>query len=226
MFESTEIESIKPVQNLSKSSEVFETLRVAILSRKLSPGDALKEAHLARQMRVSQVPVREALLRLENLGLVCKVPDKGTTVTKLIRSEMVELVQVRAHLEDLAFRLAAKNLDPELLKQLREAAKGIDRNVSADDYYAAGEADLNFHRLVWRASGNLVLEKTLERLCVSFYAFVSQQRREAGEHLESSTSPHDVLIEALLSKKATVISAAISAHINEKSSIPSNAPEE
>ena len=51
---------------------------------------------------MSQVPVREALLQLENLGLVRRIPDTGTTVTKLTRTEMVELVQVRAHLEDLA----------------------------------------------------------------------------------------------------------------------------
>lgn len=225
MSEPIQIDSVKPVRNSSKSSEVFEALRVAILSRKLRPGDALKEAHLARQMHVSQVPVREALLQLENLGLVRRVPDTGTTVTKLTRVEMVELVQVRAHLEDLAFRLAARHVTPELARKLRKAAKEISRSASTDDYYAAAKADLEFHRTVWHASGNMTLEKTLEKLCTAFYAFVSQQRKDAREHLKDTLRQHEVLIDALLSQKPAMISAAVNAHINEKSSIPSHMPE-
>jgi len=222
MQESNHIESVKPIRSSSKSSEVFEALRLAILSRRLLPGDALKEAHVARQMHVSQVPVREALLQLENLGLVTRVPDTGTTVTKLTRREMVELVEVRAHLEDLAFRLAAKRMTPELEQRLRKAAKEISRKASTDDYYAAARADIEFHRTVWQASGNTMLEKTLEKLCTAFYAFVSQQRREAGEHLKDTLRQHEVLIDALLSKKASTISSAVNNHINEKSCIPSS----
>jgi len=225
MQEPNHIESVKPIRSSSKSSEVFEALRLAILSRKLLPGDALKEAHVARQMHVSQVPVREALLQLENLGLVTRVPDTGTTVTKLTRKEMVELVEVRAHLEDLAFRLAAKRITPELEQRLRKSAKEISRRASTDDYYAAARADLEFHRTVWRASGNTTLEKTLEKLCTAFYAFVSQQRRDAGEHLKDTLRQHEVLIDALLSKKASNISAAVNNHINEKSCIPSSISE-
>jgi DNA-binding GntR family transcriptional regulator len=225
MQETNHIESVSPVRSSSKSSEVFEALRLAILSRKLLPGDALKEAHVARQMHVSQVPVREALLQLENLGLVRRVPDTGTTVTKLTRTEMVELVQIRAHLEDLAFRLAAKRITPEFAQRLRKSAKEISRSASADDYYAAAKADLEFHRTVWQASGNVTLEKTLEKLCTAFYAFVSQQRRYAGEHLKDTLRQHEVLIDALLSKKASTISAAVNGHINEKSCIPNSIPE-
>ena len=152
------------------------------------------------------MPVREALLQLENLGLVRRVPDTGTTVTKLTRAEMVELVEVRAHLEDLAFRLAAKRTTPELVQLLRKAAKEISRRASTDDYYAAARADLEFHRIVWQASGNSTLERTLEKLCTAFYAFVSQQRRYAGEHLKDTLRQHEVLIDALLSKKASAIS--------------------
>lgn len=226
MREATAIDLIGPVRNSSKSTEVFEALRAAILSRKLVPGDALKEAHLARMMHVSQVPVREALLRLENLGLVCRVPDKGTTVTKLNRSEMVELVQVRAHLEDLAFRLAAKHITPEILAQLNHAAKEIDITVSMDDYFAKGEADLNFHRIVWHASGNRSLEKTLQSLCEPYYAFVTQQRQRGRERLQASMRPHDALVKALLTKKASAISAAVHVHISESASIPDHISEE
>ena len=72
---------LSPIRTLSKSQSVFEQLRQAIWNGDLQPGVALREAHIAKQLNVSQVPVREALLQLESLGLVVRVPDRGTTVT-------------------------------------------------------------------------------------------------------------------------------------------------
>ena len=65
-------QDLTPLRALSKSREVFERLRDAIWSGDLAPGTALREAHLAKQLNVSQVPVREALLQLEHLGLVVR----------------------------------------------------------------------------------------------------------------------------------------------------------
>ena len=140
----------KPIRTLSKSKEVFQTLRAAILSGELRPGDPLREAHLARQLHVSQVPVREALLQLEHLGLVVRVQDKGTTVTKLSRAEMVELLEVRAYLEDLAFRLASKRLTDKAVKELRQCVEDLENKTAQNNYYGAAEADLRFHRTVWK----------------------------------------------------------------------------
>lgn len=76
---------VAPIRSLSKSRGVLEQFCQAIWSGALAPGTPLREAHIAKQLNLSQVPVREALLHLENLGLVIHVPDRGTTVTKLSR---------------------------------------------------------------------------------------------------------------------------------------------
>jgi DNA-binding GntR family transcriptional regulator len=212
----------KPIRSLSKSKEVFQILRDAILSGELQPGEPLKEAHLARQLHVSQVPVREALLQLENLGLVVRVRDKGTTVTKLSRAEMVELLEVRAQLEDLAFRLASRRLTEKALKELRDCVVDLENNIAENNYYGTAEADLRFHRTVWRYAGNRVLENTLERLCTSVLAFVSIQRHSAKESLRDSNGRHNALLRVLEKGKPNAISAAIREHMNPVHSIPSN----
>jgi DNA-binding GntR family transcriptional regulator len=212
----------KPIRTLSKSKEVFQILREAISSGELKPGESLKEAHLARQLHVSQVPVREALLQLEHLGLVVRVQDKGTTVTKLSRAEMVDLLEVRAHLEDLAFRLAARHLTEKGKKELRDCMVDLENKINQNNYYGAAEADLRFHRTVWSYSGNRVLENTLERLCTSVLAFVSIQRHSAKESLRDPVGRHKRLLDVLEEGKAKSISLAIREHMNPSHSIPSN----
>jgi DNA-binding GntR family transcriptional regulator len=212
----------KPIRTLSKSKEVFQTLRGVILSGELRPGDPLREAHLARQLHVSQVPVREALLQLEHLGLVVRVQDKGTTVTKLSRAEMVELLEVRAYLEDLAFRLASKRLTAKAVKELRQCVEDLENKTAQNNYYGAAEADLRFHRTVWSYSGNRVLENTLERLCTSVLAFVSIQRQSAKESLRGHVGRHNALLKVLEKGNAKAISAAIREHMDPNRSIPAN----
>jgi len=219
------VKTFKPIRSSSKSTEVFETLRSAILSGKLQPGDVLREMPLARQLQVSQVPIREALLRLENLGLVVRVADRSTTVTKLTRAEMVELLQVRAHLEELAFRLAVKHLDDAGIRELRDCLAKLEKKIEENDYYAVSDLDLNFHRIVWRLSGNHALEKMLERLCVSIYAFVSIQRRSAGEDLKHSVHHHAGLLEALIQGKPSKVAAAIREHLDPETMIPASVGE-
>jgi DNA-binding GntR family transcriptional regulator len=207
-----------PIRNISKSSEVFNKLRDAIWSGELSPGTPVREAHIAQQLHVSQVPVREALLRLEHLGLVVRIPDKGTHVTKLTRAEMLQLLEVRSHLEDLAFRLAAKRMTPEVEADLRQCLADLEEATAANDHFRVAEADLKFHKTVWKASENTLLEKTLDRLCISVYAFVSLHRHAAGE--KQITTSHEVLLDALLRRDSKLISKRIREHLSPELVIP------
>src|ERR1700761_5059706 len=127
--------SLTPVRSLSKSREVFERLRNAVWSGDLEPGAALREAVLAKQLGVSQVPVREALLQLEHLGLVVRVPDRGTTVTRLTRTEIVQMMDVRRHLEVFAFQLAASRGDAKIVTELRTHLENMERLVAKGDHF-------------------------------------------------------------------------------------------
>jgi len=212
--------TLGPVKNVSKAQEVFLTLREAILAGDLKPGDSLKEAHLAQQLHVSQVPIREALLQLEHLGLVVRVPDRGTTVTKLSRAEMLELLQVRVYLEEMAFRLAAANLDKAAIQKLRQEVQAFEKKVEENDYYGSAEADLRFHEAVWNYSGNRVLVDTLNRLCTPWLAFVSLHRHMTKESLKKTVDRHHALVNVLVKREPEAISRAIRNHLDPSRSIP------
>jgi DNA-binding GntR family transcriptional regulator len=216
---------LTPIRSLSKSRSVFEQLRQAIWNGDMPPGTALRESHIAKQLNVSQVPVREALLQLEHLGLVVRVADRGTTVTILTRTEIEQMIEVRRHLEEMAFQLAAKHLTPEVIKELKTHLANMRTFVENGDHFAVAEEDFEFHRTVWRASNNEVLEKTLERLCIAMYAFVSLKRHAAGETMKSAVVEHKRLLNALLSKDREVITAGVYAHITPAAAIPSNVVE-
>jgi DNA-binding GntR family transcriptional regulator len=211
---------LTPIRTLSKSREVFEQLRQAIWSGDLPPGTPLREAHIAKQLNVSQVPVREALLQLEHLGLVVRVPDRGTTVTKLTRAEIIQMMEVRRHLEEMAFQLAATHLTPEIEAELRAHLRTMQVLVAKKDHFGVAEEDFSFHQTVWKASGNEVLEKTLERLCIAVYAFVSLKRHAAGETMKSAVKSHKKLLEALLSRDKKRITTGVNEHITPEAVIP------
>jgi DNA-binding GntR family transcriptional regulator len=214
-----------PVRALSKSREVFQRLRDAIWSGDLEPGTALREAHLAKQLNVSQVPVREALLQLEHLGLVVRVPDRGTTVTKLTRTDIVQMMEVRRHLEELAFRLACSRITRSVEAELRSHLKRMGTLVEAKDHFGVAEEDFNFHKTVWRASGNDVLAATLERLCMAVYAFVSLKRHAAGDAMRSAVKTHTLLYKALTSGDLDRVTTAIREHLTSTDVIPESIAE-
>lgn len=216
---------LTPIQSVSKSRGVFEQLRQAIWNGDLAPGMSLRESHIAKQLNVSQVPVREALLQLEHLGLVVRVPDRGTTVTKLTRTEIEQMLEVRRHLEEMAFQLAAQNITPEVVKELKSQLSNMRVSVEKRDHFAVAEQDFEFHKTVWRASGNEVLGKTLERLCIAVYAFVSLKRHAAGDTMKSAVAEHKRLLAALLSKDRKTIAAGVYEHIRPSAAIPANVEE-
>lgn len=215
------IKSLSPLRSVSKSREVFQRLRDAIWTGELVPGMPLRESHLAKQLSVSQVPVREALLQLEHLGLVVRVPDRGTTVTKLTRAQMVQMLDVRRHLEEYAFQLAAAHIDASVEAELREHLQRMKELVAAKDHFGVAEEDFKFHQTVWRASGNEALENTLTRLCVAVYAFLSMKRHSIGDAMQSAVKGHTQLMEALLTGKASEAKSAIRSHLAPEAALPS-----
>src|SRR6056297_540952 len=94
------------------STLVFETLRKAIVSLTLAPGERLVEREIAQRMGVSRTPVREALRHLEAQGLVEHLPRKGCVVRDIDPAELEEIFSIREALEILALRECAKQRKP------------------------------------------------------------------------------------------------------------------
>jgi DNA-binding GntR family transcriptional regulator len=106
------------------SSEIFEALRDRVVRHDLAPGSRLREQTLADEYGVPRAKVREALMALQERGLVDRIPNRGAVVIKLGLEQIFEMYQAREVLEGLAVRLATENCEPASWQDLVEMFKG------------------------------------------------------------------------------------------------------
>jgi DNA-binding GntR family transcriptional regulator len=148
----------------SLQERVYRQLREAIISGDFVPGERLVETTLAAQLGVSRSPVREAIRRLEQDGLITFTPRRGVAVDSPTVSEVEDVYSVRAVLEVLATRLAARRRTSKHLDALRRAVARMEHSISLRDTPAVVRADGDFHRIIVEASGNAKLKEILTGL--------------------------------------------------------------
>jgi DNA-binding GntR family transcriptional regulator len=175
-------------------------LRQAIFQGHLPPGTPLRELTLAREWKVSQATVRDALQRLEHAGLVTRKPNIGATVTRLSPSDVRERVGLRALLERAAAEAAAARMTESDFVELERRLAVLGEAIASDRYYEAAQADLDFHRYVWQCSGNEMLCRILELVTVPLFAFISMMRSQGLQRLTTVVEAHEPLIAALRSR--------------------------
>lgn len=194
--------------NGSLAQQAVDRLREAIFDGVYPPGANLRELRIAREFGVSQATVREALQQLEAAGLVTRQPNVGTTVTRLAPREVRERVELRALLEVQAAREAAARMGEEEFAELGRRLAALGSAIARNSYYEAAQADLEFHRWVWKCSGNETLCRILEQLTVPLLAFVSVLRANGLQHLADVTAAHEPLAAALRSGDQALIEGA------------------
>jgi DNA-binding GntR family transcriptional regulator len=182
-----------------------DAVRNALLEGRFQPGESLSEPSLAAQMGVSRGPVREALLVLEQEGLVVHNQNRGFSVLTLGPEDRRAMVKVRIPLETLALELAKGNATPEDISELEAAAGRLIATYNADLRTSARE-DLAFHQKLWEMSANAWLVVALRRVAVPFFLFTIMYRAKT-DHLDDATleDQHRSYIDYL--KGATSLSA-------------------
>lgn len=201
-----------PIRADTLRSQVARMLRDAIFSAELSPGDELRELALARKLNVSQATVREALSDLEQIGLVVKVPNKGTTVTNLSASEVRERLAIRLTLEQMAAVEASKHMQASGFDKLESLSAQISAGIAQDAYFEVSQADVAFHRAIWAFSGNQTLERILDQVTTPLFAFLGLLHRLQRDD-QRKTRPHSDLIKALRARRQAGIREAFRNHI-------------
>ena len=125
------------------------------------PGDRIVETQLAREMKVSQAPVREALLELSAMGLLEERPYSGTFVRRLAASDIEDIYNTRAFLDEYAARQAARLATQEQLDAMEALLKRMDQ---AEDNASFAEMDIAFHGMIVDAAGSPSLKRAWENL--------------------------------------------------------------
>ena len=173
-----------------KSVALYEQLRTMVANGQLAPGTALPEVDLCRQFEVSRTPIREALARLEQDGLVER---RGTVLYVRARTsdEIIDIYRVRVYLEGaIAFDAAHRRSETDVIRLLAAADKGAEFDGTEDPALLQA-ANLTFHTALAAASHNQTLQDLQTRLTAQVtklpsttLAYPGRWKTSVGEHLE------------------------------------------
>lgn len=178
-------------QNLS--AKAYDAILQMLIRRELPPNTVLQERRLAELLNISRTPVRDALTRLENEGLVSRAAGRTLVVRQFSIRELVETLHVRRTLEAEAARLAAGRVP---VAELDELEASVRRLLEAEVPNAEEDwlVDSQLHQMVSHYSGNLLLNQYIETLRLKTRMF---NLSVAPERFESAHQEHLAIVQAL-----------------------------
>lgn len=191
---------------------VFMSLRKAILTGKIKPGERLTEVKLGKILGTSRTPIREAIRLLEQENLVTIIPGSGARVSRMTVSDLQDVMEVRSALEQLSAGLACERITEEEKAELYEAYNVFVRSTQSEDSIMIADADVRFHNLILKAAKNQKLGKILDGLADNIYRYRYEFIREDG-HYEDLIREHKELYEAVISGNREVAEKSARSHI-------------
>lgn len=189
---------------------VFDHLRDAILNGEFQPAERLGEVELAERLGVSRTPIREAIQRLTQDGLLEGTPGRGVRIRVVSATEARDAYLVRETLDGLAASLAAQAHTTADARALQATLAELER-AGSDDYREQTRLDLAFHRNVAQAAHNtplLDLARDLEQRV----ALVKHQTRVYNSHPDTATQ-HQAILRAVLARDAAAAREAAMLHV-------------
>lgn len=204
----TRYDSSKPIREIT-----YEALKDAIIAGAILPGERIVESNFAKQLNISRTPIREALRKLEQDGLVEYTPRKGVIVKSLEEEDINEIYTIREVLEALALQKALARITPEDIADLRHTLSQIDECVLSGDIVTASKHSREVHLKIYRMSGmeRLVgllntLDEYMDRF--SFMSLSDDERRK------TAAREHRQLVDALEEGQIDKVLAISKAHLN------------
>jgi DNA-binding GntR family transcriptional regulator len=188
VLETTHAQSVKET---TKSENLTDYLVEAIVNGDIQSGSKISEPELAKKFAVSRGPLREAIMRVEGLGLIERIPHVGARVISLSTESLIELYSVREALEGMAARLAARHINETEVEELQAVlsthSAHIDEVSGASYFHQQG--DFDFHYKIIKASRN---SKLVSLLCDELYHLLRMYRYQSPR---SHSRPNEALAE-------------------------------
>jgi len=192
---------------------IYTTLKRRIVLNELRPGVTLTELAVAADLGSSQGPVREALMRLQEDGLVLRSGHRGTSVTPLNPEEAEEILALRRRIEVRAAPRAVRAVDAAALARLTHLRERMDAAAEAGDEYGLIELDTEFHLAIFRLAELRALEQILVRCILHSHRqklWEPRHRRPLAE----TAARHDVLLELVKARDGEALARALGLHID------------
>lgn len=202
-------------RELTKSANLTERLINLIVKGEFAAGSKISEPELARRFGVSRGPLREAIMRVESLGLIERAPHVGARVIALSRAKLVEIYAVREALEGMAVRLACQHIteqELDALQQLLDTHKAHIEEVEGASYFHQ-QGDFDFHYRLIQASRNSTL---IGLLCDELYHLLRMYRHQSQRshsRPQQALSEHFHLLAALRERDAELAEMLMRRHI-------------
>jgi len=204
----------QPHEVRSLRDRAYDDIREAILTGALQPGERIKERDVAAQMGISTTPVKEALRRLEQDGLVVSQPRRGAVVGPLVQTGPAEILQIRAHLEALAARLAAEKMTVERKQTLAAELHDLEalyHSGTAGDVVA--EATNAFHHSIRDGAENVFLERFLDTLAPFDRTIRIRSTLDPGE-AGQDVREHRAMLDAIVAGDGATAERVMYEHIH------------
>ena len=196
----------------SLSDQVHDHIKRMILSGELKGGERVPEATLSKLFGVSRTPLREALKKLSDYGLIYIKPRSYAEVVIISEEEAREIAEVRINLEILSAKLFSKNAQPEHFRELREISlKCLELNNSGDKA-GSFEMDSLFHLKIVEHCGNKCLYEIFEKLDARIQLLRLNQQLEK-DTLTDYIKQHNILITAIENSEENIINSILITHI-------------
>ena len=194
---------------------VFNTLRQGILTGELKPGERLMEIHLADKLGVSRTPVREAIRMLELEGLVTMIPRRGAEVSKISEEDLRDVLEVRRALDTLAARLACEKITAEQKEELKAAADDFVRATLSGDATTIAQADVKFHDVILKASGNKRLILIVNNLAERAYRYRLEYIKDKKNH-KKLIQEHSLIMNSVINGNVREAVKHVETHIDNQ----------
>ena len=208
-------------ESLPLRDVVFNTLRQAILTGEMEPGERLMEIQLANKLGVSRTPIREAIRKLELEGLVLMIPRKGAEVAQITEKNMQDVLEVRKALEELSVQLACERITPEQVEEMKMAAEDFRKVLKSGDVTKIAEADVKFHDIIFAATNNQRLITLLNNLREQMYRFRVEYLKQK-ECYPQLLEEHDKLIALISGGEVEEACELMGCHIDNQASTVSD----
>ena len=193
--------------------EVFQLIRADLMSLRIPPDTRISIDSLAREIGVSQTPIREALSMLEAMGLVTKRHFVGyCSAPQLNRKQIDELYEVRLLVEPYAARCAAERMGDAELQRLQKLAESMQPGESRTSYDRFADEDSELHNMIALGSGNALIQESLARLHSHLHIF---RLRFHSEVTKEAYGEHAKLVDALVERDPARAEAAMREHIQK-----------
>lgn len=214
MSEAATLNGINEKQNLL-SQNLSDTLIEAIVSGQIAQGKKISEPELARHYGVSRGPLREAILKLQGMGLVERVPHVGARVVQLNPQQLIDIYSVREALEGMACRLAATQLTSQQLNELKSLLEHHQQYLQQHQgkAYFEQQGDFDFHYLIIKGSNNQYL---VNLLCDELYHLLRMYRYQASKQIsrpERALQEHWAIWQALADRDGELAELLMRRHI-------------